>query len=198
MPLAMQARLLRVLENGEVRSVGATKGARVDVRIVAATNRDLEAEVRRGTFREDLYFRLAGVRVRLPPLRERREDLPALVSAILERVGPGKQLAPSAMRALAVHPMPGNVRELEQALRRAALVCDGDVIHAPDLGLSGAPVRARSAEPSLADVEAALARHAGNRSHAAQALGVHRTTLHRLIKKKGVEITARRGRPRTR
>ncbi|MFO0680425.1 MAG: sigma 54-interacting transcriptional regulator [Sandaracinus sp.] len=198
MPLAMQARLLRVLADGEVRPVGSTRGTKVDVRIVAATNRDLAAEVARGTFREDLFFRLAGVRITLPPLRERREDLPALATSILERLGEPRRLAPDALRALLAHPLPGNVRELEQALRRASIVADGDAIHAWDLALAGAPRTQRAKEPTRAEVEAALAEHGENRVHAASALGVHRTTLHRLIQKHGIESAARRGRPRAR
>ncbi len=198
MPLAMQARLLRVLADGEVRAVGATRGTKVDVRIVAATNRDLGAEVARGTFREDLFFRIAGVRIALPPLRERREDLPALVASILGRLGEKRPLAHDGMRALATHPLPGNVRELEQALRRASIVADGDALHAWDLGLSGAPRAARTKEPTRAELEAVLAEHGGNRVHAAGALGLHRTTLQRWIQKHGIESAARRGRPRRR
>jgi two-component system NtrC family response regulator len=196
MPLAMQARLLRVLADGEVRPVGATRGVKVDVRIVAATNRDLSAEVQRGTFREDLFFRIAGVRVALPPLRERREDLAALCATVLGALGETRPLAPDAMRALLSHPLPGNVRELEQALRRASIVADGDTLRAVDLGLDRTPVRApRSREPTRAEVEAALAEHRGNRSRAASALGVHRTTVHRLLDKHGIDHAVRRGRP---
>ncbi|RKH18061.1 sigma-54-dependent Fis family transcriptional regulator [Corallococcus praedator] len=137
LPAPAQARLLRMLQDGEVRRVGATRSRKVDVRILAATHRDLPRRVQEGLFRQDLYFRLRVVEIRLPPLRERGEDLPALAKHLLEkatrRLGrPPASLSPEALAAIAVHPWPGNVRELENALERAVILADGPLL-TPDL-----------------------------------------------------------------
>ncbi|RKH37132.1 sigma-54-dependent transcriptional regulator [Corallococcus sicarius] len=137
LPAPAQARLLRMLQDGEVRRVGATRSRKVDVRILAATHRDLPRRVQEGLFRQDLYFRLRVVEIRLPPLRERGEDLPALAKHLLEKASrrlgrPPASLSPEALAAIAAHPWPGNVRELENALERAVILADGPLL-TPDL-----------------------------------------------------------------
>jgi serine/threonine-protein kinase PknK len=202
-PARVQARLLRALQEGEVRPVGGTRTYAVDVRVVAATNRKLEVELAAGRFREDLFFRLAGVRLVLPPLRERHGDLALLVRSILERAhardGVSKKLSPSAMAALHAHAFPGNVRELDQSLRRAVLVSEGDTIEARHLGLDD---RARSERVpralDRASVDRVLALEGGNRTRAAETLGVSRVTLHRFLAREPSEVAAVRGRPRKR
>ena len=151
---AVQAKLLRVLQDGVVERLGGTQPVQVDVRIVAATNRDLAAEVRAGRFREDLFYRLDVVTVRLPPLRERREDVPLLAAAFLARFAERNRrevtgFSDAALQALSAHDWPGNVRELQHAIERAVVLCRGHVV---DLGDLPDPVRAaipgRSAPPS--------------------------------------------------
>ncbi len=192
MPPRMQTRLLRVLQEREVRSVGAERADAVDVRVVAATNRDLERAVEEGSFRQDLYFRLVGVRVVLPPLRERLDDVPLLAEHALSRIAnePGMRavtLSRGALTALLTHRWPGNVRELWQALRRAVLVAEGDVIEAADLSLGGSAgtldrrTALRRFDAEL--VSRALRAAHGNRTAAAKALGVSRMTLYRWIKR---------------
>jgi DNA-binding NtrC family response regulator len=137
LPLAMQAKLLRALQDGEVRPLGAKAVMKVDVRIVAATHRDLLAEVTAGRFREDLFYRLAVLAVRVPPLRERGEDVLELANAFLERLtapdGRRKKLSRDARELVLRHRWPGNVRELQATLVRAVVWSDGDVIHAKEL-----------------------------------------------------------------
>ncbi|MDY6797128.1 MAG: sigma-54 dependent transcriptional regulator [Pseudomonadota bacterium] len=133
LPAEAQARLLRVLQEGEIRRVGSTQSQKVDVRMIAATHRNLKAMTRTGEFREDLYYRLNVMQVRIPPLRERQSDILGLARRFLTRQGeklgkPGLKLSPEAMRALEKHRWPGNVRELENAIERATILCDGDVI----------------------------------------------------------------------
>jgi DNA-binding NtrC family response regulator len=190
---AMQVKLLRVLQEREVLPVGGTRPLRIDVRVVAATNRDLAREVRAGRFRRDLLFRLNAIEVRIPPLSERREDTAALVPILLRRcaeelgVAP-KRLSREAHDALLAHPFPGNVRELQNVLYRASVLCPGDVISAADLAgpLDDADADAAVPEASpdrpLADVlaqierramERALARHGGVQARAARSLGMH-------------------------
>jgi Nif-specific regulatory protein len=129
---AFQAKLLRVLQEGEFERVGGSQTLRVDVRIIAATNRDLEAAVESGAFREDLYYRLNIMPIQVPPLRERIEDIPALAKFLVEKIGckQGRELSitDSAIRLLVRHDWPGNVRELENTLERAAILCQGEVI----------------------------------------------------------------------
>ncbi len=133
LPPEAQARLLRVLQEGEIRKVGSTQSRQVDVRMIAATHRNLKAMTRTGEFREDLYYRLNVMQIRIPPLRERQGDILGLASLFLKRQGermgkPGLNLSPEAMRALERHRWPGNVRELENAIERATILCDTDVI----------------------------------------------------------------------
>ena len=187
----LQARLLRVLQERRFERVGGEQTVEVDVRIVAATNRDLEARVREGAFREDLYYRLAVFPVRLPPLRERRADIVPLARTLLARIGAtlgrrGLRLAESAEESLAEGDWPGNVRELSNALERAAILADTDVIH-----LHASPARPPGAAPTLAEAElaairAALALHGGNRRRAAEHLGIGERTLYEKLKVYGV------------
>src|SRR5512134_1685792 len=142
MPTETQAKVLRVLQERSFERVGGTKPIQVDVRVVAATHRNLEEEVRRGRFREDLYYRLRVVEIELPPLRERPEDVPALAQRFLERVTERlglekKRLGESALAKLARHAWPGNVRELQNAIEQAAVLASGPVIEEGDLRLGG-------------------------------------------------------------
>jgi len=194
LPIAAQAKLLRVLEDKVVRPVGAEHEQRVDVRVVSATNRDLHASARAGGFRLDLLARLAAVEVRLPPLRGRIEDVPALVRYLWERAQQRSvAITANALEALALYPWPHNIRELDHALRTAALV-DPAVL---DLEALPEPVRAclRDARARVAvsskaaridlraDVEAALRMHRGNLRRVALALGIARGHLYRLLKR---------------
>jgi DNA-binding NtrC family response regulator len=193
-----QAKLLRVLESGELQRVGSSRTRHVNVRVISATNADLAREVAEGRFREDLLYRLNTVEIRLPPLRERREDIPALAAHFLREQAthyhkPVAELTPGAMRLLLAHAWPGNVRELRHAVERAVLMSFGSAVTEEDLGLQ-AP-RA-SASTSLDDltldeaervlIQRALTRFAGNVSRAADALGVSRSALYRRIQHFGL------------
>jgi DNA-binding NtrC family response regulator len=193
-----QAKLLRVLESGELQRVGSSRTKHVDVRVIAATNANLAQEVADGRFREDLLYRLNTVEIRLPPLRERREDIPLLAAHFLREQAahyhkPVAELTPEAMRALLTHAWPGNVRELRHAVERAVLMASGRTVNEEDLGLQ--PARAGGAT-SLDDltleeaekllIQRALTRHAGNVSRAADALGVSRSALYRRIQQFGL------------
>jgi DNA-binding NtrC family response regulator len=196
-PLAEQAALLRVLETGELERVGESRARSVDVRILSATNADLTAEVASGRFREDLLFRLNTVRIHLPPLRERPEDIPVLASHFLGRYAARyrKSLTGfdgAAARALAEHPWPGNVRELAHVVERAVLMASEDEIRAVDLGLAE-PGEARTSleELTLEEVEKllmqkAMRRHDGNVSRAADDLGISRSAFYRRLQKFGL------------
>jgi DNA-binding NtrC family response regulator len=197
-PIRQQAKLLRVLETGELERVGSSKTRRVDVRVLSATNADLHAEVEAGRFRPDLLFRLNTVEIHLPPLRERREDIPALAAHFLNRYAQRyrKQVSgldPAALQALLQYGWPGNVRELDHTLERAVLMARGPQIEAADLGLNPARAAAPTLdEMSLESVESilirkALTRAAGNVSHAADALGLSRGALYRRMEKYGIQ-----------
>ncbi len=210
LPLGLQAKLLRALQEGEIRRVGDSRMIRVDVRIIAATNRDLEEEVRQGAFREDLYYRLNVFPIRLPALRDRREDVPLLAEHFLARVAeeterPRKRLAPDALRVLTSYPWPGNVRELQHALERAALLSEAELIGErdlpPQLVAPGEALTVVLPEDALAipettarvvrDVERelirrALARTANNRTEAAKLLGLSRRALVYKLKEYGL------------
>lgn len=193
-PLGLQAKLLRVLETGEFRRVGGTRTLSADVRLVSATNRQLLHEVDDKRFRLDLYYRLAGIDVTLPSLRERREDLPALAAFLLKRLTGGRRvyrLDAAALAALQVYEFPGNVRELRNLLQRAVLTCRDGVIRTVDLKLPAmaTPVPART--QLLVDVErehirALLDAHGGHRSRVAAALGITERTLYRKLKRYGL------------
>jgi DNA-binding NtrC family response regulator len=194
-PAAQQGKLLRVLETGEFERVGSSRTVRADVRILSATNADLHAAVAAGRFRQDLLFRLNTIEIRVPPLRQRREDIPLLARQFLDaharrygkRVG-GFETA--ALELLLTHPWPGNVRELDHAVERAVLMSSGDRIRAADLGLRRGGESPRLEELSLEEVENLLVRKAmdrfgGNVSQAARALGLSRSALYRRLEKFG-------------
>jgi DNA-binding NtrC family response regulator len=197
LPLSQQAKLLRVLETGEFERVGASKTQRVNVRVISATNADIHADATAGKFRQDLLFRLNTVELRLPPLRERREDVPLLGTHFLGRYAtryrkPITGFAPDAMEALLKHPWPGNVRELDHTIERAVLMAEATLVRARDLGLDAGVNGAASLDQmSLEEVERvliqkALGRAAGNVSEAAKALGLSRSALYRRIKHHGL------------
>jgi len=153
-----QAKLLRFLEDGSVERVGGREVRTVRARVVAATHRDLEAEIRDGSFREDLYFRLAGLHLSLPPLRERPEDIEPLAEHFLREAGGGRvELSDDARAALRRHPYPGNVRELRSAIERAALLVDGQVVEAADLELRSGPPAEGASESAAALLERIVA-----------------------------------------
>jgi DNA-binding NtrC family response regulator len=196
-PLRQQAKLLRVLETGEMERVGSSKTRRVNVRVLSATNADLRAEAEQGRFREDLLFRLNTVEIHLPPLRERREDIPLLAGHFLNRYAgryrkPVEGIDPAAVQVMMQHPWPGNVRELDHTIERAVLMARGTKIEASDLGLNQVRVTAQTLEDmSLEAVESilirkALARASGNVSQAAEALGLSRGALYRRMEKYGI------------
>jgi len=186
-----------VLETGEFERVGSSRTLKVDVRVISATNADLHEEVAAGRFREDLLFRLNTVEIPVPPLRDRREDIPPLAARCWcqHSIRYRKQLKgfePAAMQALLSHTWPGNVRELDHAVERAVLMAREDTIRAGDLALRPAKEsHARFEEMSLEEVEGllirkALARFGGNVSQAAQALGLSRSALYRRLQRHGL------------
>lgn len=194
---ALQAQLLRFLESGEVRAVGSTTLRRVTARIVSATHRDLREGVRAGWFRLDLYYRLAPVVIRVPPLRERIEDIPRLREVfegeVHRRLGvPRCRWSAQAQRALASHHWPGNVRELRHVVEVAVVTAAGGTVTAEVLGLKGRVGPAvRRWDQAASDCRrdlllTALARHAGNRTAAARELGISRQTLHYHLRRLGI------------
>src|SRR5271169_4745853 len=196
-PIRQQAKLLRVLETGEMERVGSSKTRRVDARLISATNADLHAEVEAGRFRADLLFRLNTVEIHLPPLRERREDIPPLAAYFLARYVQRyrKQVEgidAGAIQAMLQHAWPGNVRELDHTIERAVLMARSSQIESADLGLSVARVSNQGLEEmSLEAVESilirkALSRSNGNVSQAAEALGLSRGALYRRMEKYGI------------
>ncbi len=191
---AMQAKILRVLQEGEVRPVGGTEAFSVDVRLVSATHRPLERWVAEGRFREDLFYRIAVMRIELPPLRERTADIPPLVRRFLARHGSGPTaVSEEAMEALLAHPWPGNVRELENEVRRALLddPAEVELIHLSDAvrGASGDPLDLKAQIAGLEErlIREALARTEGNRTQAAQLLGVSRYGLQKMLKRLAID-----------
>jgi DNA-binding NtrC family response regulator len=194
-PLRQQAKLLRVIESGELERVGSSRSTRVDIRIISATNADLQAAGHAGQFREDLLFRLNTVELHLPPLRERREDIPVLAMHFLSQYAtryrrPVHTLDTAALQALLQYSWPGNVRELEHTIERAVLMCRAQQIQPADLGLQRPP-SPNLEELSLEAVESILIRKAlqrfhGNVSQAAEALGLSRGALYRRMEKYGL------------
>ena len=197
MPASVQARLLRVLETREFERLGSSRTRRADVRLISATNADLQAEVEAGRFRRDLLFRLNTVEVHMPPLRERREDIPDLAALFLDRHAKRYRKSivgfqPAALQALLDHGWPGNIRELDHAVERAVLMSDGPQVPAEALALR--PTREtgnRLDDMSLEDVEAflirkALDRHGRNVSAAAHALGLSRSAMYRRLQRYGL------------
>jgi transcriptional regulator with PAS, ATPase and Fis domain len=206
LPLEMQAKLLRVLQEREVRPVGSNTSVNVDVRVIAATNRDLEAAYREGTFRKDLYFRLNVVTVHLPALRERRSDIPMLVHHFLNRYAPGAnlQVTPAAMKSLLQYEWPGNVRELENCVARAITLGDRQVIDVADLPPA---IRSEGGELSqrvpvensslsttaLAEMERmtilkVFEQAHGDKALAGRMLGISRATLYRKLKRYNISL----------
>jgi DNA-binding NtrC family response regulator len=209
-PMSVQTKLLRVLQEREIRPVGSSKSIPVDVRILASTNQDLEARIADKTFREDLYYRLNVLTVRLPPLRERRDDIPLLATAFLERAcretGIGeKEFSPEALAGLAGRDWPGNVRELLNFVRRLTVFCRGDVI-GPSAVRAAEPDRNEPAEADDADmpapyleakarvvdaftrryVERLLSQTRGNVSEAARLSGLERVSLQKILRRLGI------------
>ncbi len=205
MSVAMQAKLLRVLQEKEIQRVGGEEVLRVDVRVIAATNRDLKAEIKSGRFREDLYYRLNVVTLAVPALRERREDIPLLAQHFLDSFAEKnrkqiKGFTPQAMDRLVRYDWPGNVRELMNAIERSVILCRGDYVSEMDFPLSvsdvPAPEREAVREELLADLPLeevekvtilkTLESAGGNKSETARRLGITRRTLHKKLKKYGV------------
>ena len=196
-----QAKLLRALQEGEIRRVGESTPVQVDVRVVAATNQDLRRAISERRFREDLYYRLAVVPIRIPPLRERREDVPLLAAHFLERfarrTGAPKTLAPDAVARLVEHTWPGNVRELENVIEHAAALAPGAELRAADVQIEAHPVPGEAGgERTLAAaveeaernaIEAAVIRAGGDLGRVARELGVSSTTLWRKMKRHGID-----------
>ncbi|HEX7832481.1 MAG TPA: sigma-54 dependent transcriptional regulator [Thermoanaerobaculia bacterium] len=184
---AGQMKLLRVLQTGELERLGSSETRRVDVRVLCATNADLHHAIARGTFRQDLYFRIAVVEIALPPLRDRREDVLPLAEAFLGRTG--KTLEEGARAALLMHEWPGNVRELQNRVQRATALSLGETITATDLGF-GAAGEARAEEVPIerTQIETALLNANGSVSRAAEALGLSRQALYRRMEKLGVVL----------
>jgi two-component system response regulator AtoC len=203
LPLEMQAKLLRVLQEKEIRPVGSNQRHKIDVRVVAATNRDLESAYRAGTFRKDLYFRLNVVTIALPPLRERRSDIPALIQAFLARYSPEAKitLTTAAMNSLLQYDWPGNVRELENCIERAIALGNGRSIDVQDLPPSirttspesTSRSEGGSASNNLEDMERETIRrvveHAkGDKVLAGRLLGISRATLYRKLKRYNIDV----------
>ncbi|HXQ25647.1 MAG TPA: sigma-54 dependent transcriptional regulator [Candidatus Acidoferrales bacterium] len=204
LPLEMQAKLLRVLQEKEIRPVGSNDKIPVDVRVIAATNRELEAAYRAGTFRKDLYFRLNVVTVHLPSLRERRSDIPQLVHCFLDRYAPGEniQVAPAAMKSFLQYEWPGNVRELENCIARAVALGDHRVIDVGDLppSIRGAEDPGLTREDAmelsttaLADLERmtilrVFEQAGGDKALAGKMLGISRATLYRKLKRYNIPL----------
>lgn len=201
LPVDLQAKLLRALQEREIRRVGATERVRIDLRIIAATNRDLESAIRAGTFRQDLYFRLNVVQLKLPPLRERKSDIPLLVNFFLEKFSdpqqPIRTISEDAMRRLMAYDWPGNVRELENAVERAVALGSGPILHIADLPSnlqqgSNEKLLESNELTTLEEMERrfilrALRETNGDKLAAARLLGIGKTTLYRKLKQYGPE-----------
>jgi two-component system response regulator AtoC len=210
----MQVQLLRVLQEGEIRRVGSSETVKVDVRVVAATNRDLKTDVASGRFREDLYFRLQVVTVRVPPLRERKQDIPLLLRHFLARHAdrlkrPVPNVAPEVLEALEAYSFPGNVREMSHLVERAMLLAREGVITAADLPKemtqTWTDATASNAQGSLSDdwptlgvlerryIDRVLSRTGGNKTRAAEVLGIDRRTLNRMFARERAAAAIARG-----
>jgi two-component system response regulator HydG len=204
MPVDLQAKLLRALQEREVKPVGSTELRRIDVRIIAATNRDLDSAIKAGAFRQDLYFRLNVVQIKLPPLRERKSDIPLLVTSFLEKFSASQQtsrdISEDAMRQLIAYDWPGNVRELENAIERAVALGSGPILHVGDLPSNlQYPTSERLPEKNelvpLEELERrailrTLRETAGDKLAAARILGIGKTTLYRKLKQYNLEAEA--------
>jgi len=197
MPVGLQATLLRFLDTGEFRRVGGNKILKVDVRVIAATNKDLRVLIRVGRFREDLYYRLNVINITIPPLRERTEDIADLAVYFLDKYSQKlskiiTDFAPQALAILCGYPWPGNVRELENVIERAVILCDSDRIEAADLSVPASKSAAdQGSGGSLEDMERdyilrVLREFSGNQSKASQVLGIDRKTLYLKLRKYGL------------
>ena len=184
LPLAGQMKLLRVLETGRFERLGSNRERQVKVRVISATNADLSAMIRAGTFREDLFYRLNVIELRLPPLASRPGDILPLAQSFLAH---GKALHPAAEAALLAHPWPGNVRELKNVMARANLLSGGATITVADLGLPAASLPAQDLDPDRDAIVAALARAGGVVAQAANELGLSRQALYRRMERLGIE-----------
>jgi PAS domain S-box-containing protein len=208
---ALQVRLLRVLQERTYEPLGAVRSETTDARIVTATNKDLAAETRRGNFREDLYYRVNVVRVELPPLRNRKEDIPLLVEHFIDRFNRLRDtsirgISGEALSLLMAHHWPGNIRELENVIERSFILCDKPLIgiaHLPEEMTAHGKFKNRTpsmrSARELLDAQAissALARNANSRLAAARELGIHKSTLFRKIKKLGIVLPDKNGRSR--
>ena len=192
MALPAQTKILRVLQEREFQRLGGTQLRKANVRLIVAANRDLQSAVSRGAFREDLYYRVNVFEIRIPPLRERREDILLFARSFLQEFGsihglPAIELTPEAAEALVTHRWPGNVRELRNVIERASIVCDGGVIRESDLALASSRAISPNAtnlghleERAIAD---AMREAGGNRSRAARQLGISRTQLYGRLRK---------------
>jgi DNA-binding NtrC family response regulator len=204
LPVDLQAKLLRAIQDKEVRPVGGTRAIPIKVRILAATNRDLDVAVQQGTFRRDLYFRLNVLTLRIPPLRERKQDIPLLIGNVLERINRATQMPHSvgddALRLMLNYDWPGNVRELENCIERACTTCSLPTIHIADLPTQLRNFQAQAKPPipacnvetitSIAELEREAILHAiemlqGDKLEAARRLGIGKTTLYRKLKEYG-------------
>jgi DNA-binding NtrC family response regulator len=197
MPVGLQAKLLRFLDSGEFRRVGGNKAMRVDVRLITATNKDLPEMIKAGTFREDLFYRLNVITVTIPPLRERREDIPELASYFLKQYSKKlskvvKDFTGEALELLSGYHWPGNVRELENVIERAVILSESEKVGAEDLSIpSASAVSELGTNPSLEEMEKnyilrVLKEANGNQSRASQLLGIDRKTLYLKLKKYGI------------
>jgi transcriptional regulator with GAF, ATPase, and Fis domain len=207
--LALQSKLLRVLQNGEIRPLGSETPIRVNVRVLSATNRDLESMIREKKFREDLYYRLKGVTITLPALRERREDIPLLIQHFLAKLAqenetPRLRIDAPLMAHLARQNWPGNVRELENQIYRLALYAANGVITMEaakqdleaDAALMTSPQRSGATSLNRTLLRQALASSKGNRNDAARLLGISRATLFRKMREFALDAPGQRGRPK--
>jgi len=208
---ALQVRLLRVLQDRTYEPLGATRSETADARIIVATNKDIGEQMRKGAFREDLYYRVNVIRIELPPLRRRKEDIPLLVDQFIQRFNRLQQksiqgVSAEALALLMAHDWPGNVRELENVIERSFILCNEDYIgmgHLPEELTLRSPVltspSGMKATRDLLDaqaIKAALERNANNRLAAAKELGIHKTTLFRKMKKLGLALPKRNNRSR--
>ena len=204
MPVDLQAKLLRALQEREIKPVGATDRRPINVRVIAATNRDLDSAIRAGTFRQDLYFRLNVVQIKLPPLRERKNDIPFLVNAFLDKFSdpakPARTISEEALRRLMAYDWPGNVRELENAIERAVALGSGPLLHVGDLpsNLHYPSTERLPDKDELLPLEElerrailrTLRETAGDKLAAARLLGIGKTTLYRKLKQYNMERTS--------
>jgi DNA-binding NtrC family response regulator len=202
-PSAVQVKLLRVLQERELERLGSNKTRQIDVRVIAATNTDLRVALENGTFREDLYYRLNVLPIEIPPLRERKVDIPYLAQHFVRKIAKDLSrtcvLGADALEKLAAYDWPGNVRELENAIERSMVLCSGEVLHADDIRLDTNRARpASSASAFVPDgmnldqyeqaiIREALRRAAGNKSQAARLLGITRNALRYRLSQMGIE-----------